>query len=80
MSELPKWVQIDLLGGVEPITKVIPKLAQVLKRIQNNPPHVITQDGVPTSVLLSPKDYQDMRENAEAYLALQHGKKKTETT
>lgn len=65
----PLLGEIDLKSGVLPITKVVPILAELIKRTRINNEHiVITQNGVPAAILMSVESYTQMRELAESQL------------
>lgn len=62
--------EVDLTGGVVPITKAASSLAALIKRSSAyQQPIVVTQKGYPTGVILDVELFTLLRENAERYLA-----------
>lgn len=62
--------EVDLTGGVVPITKAASSLAALIKRSNAyQQPIVVTQKGYPTGVILDVELFTLLRENAERYLA-----------
>lgn len=60
---------LDLIHGVIPVTKVIPILGELIKRVRATNEHiVITQNGYPAAVLVGIESYTEMRGLAEKYL------------
>jgi prevent-host-death family protein len=54
---------VDFKEGVLPITKVIPMLAELIKRARKQNEHIIiTQNGYSTAVLIGIESYTKMRD------------------
>ncbi len=65
MNPRSPFGDVDFIEGVLPITKVIPMLAELIKRTRGRNEHiVITQNGYPAAVLLSIESYTKMRDLA----------------
>ena len=53
--------QISVANDIIPVGKFKTKISQWLRNIQNNgKPLIITQNGIPAGVLLSPKEYDEL--------------------
>lgn len=61
--------EVDLTGGVVPITKAASSLAALIKRSRHyQQPIVVTQKGYPTGVILDVELFTTLRETAERHL------------
>jgi len=65
-------LDVDLEGGVVPISKAASSLAMLLKRArEKRQPIIVTQKGYPTGVILDVELYTALRALAEAHSAPQ---------
>ncbi|WP_322489293.1 type II toxin-antitoxin system prevent-host-death family antitoxin [Chloroflexus sp.] len=63
-------LDVDLLGGVVPISKAASSLAALIKRSrEKNQPIIITQKGYPSGVVLHVELFTALRALADAYQA-----------
>ncbi len=66
--------QINISEDILPIGEFKAHASQVLRRLQNQRrPIVITQNGKPSAVLVSPEEFDTMREGQRFVEAIHHG-------
>jgi prevent-host-death family protein len=65
---------IDVLDGIVPLGEFKSKASKIIRDIAGSQePLVITQNGRPAAVLMSPKAFQELRESHEFYRAVAEG-------